>query len=180
MDYTSWGRRARTDGRTEMPLFVEDGPEELGRFIVDDEADSTALVDGVEWRTEFHRDRGATATLPDGTVYQATGDFARGKEIEVRLADRRFTLINEKSNDWIVDDADSRKVAQFSGGARGVRRSILEFDAEEGAAELTRSETAALSWFARLLLEARLGSSSKTLILVLALASVVAILAFLF
>ncbi len=180
MDYTSWGRRTTVDGRTEMPLFVEDGPEEIGRFVVDEEIASSAIVDGVAWRTEFHPDRGATATLPDGTVYRASGDFTRGKEIDVRLGDRRFTLLNEKRNDWVVDDGNSVKVAQFSGANQGVRRAILEFDREPGATELTVAETAALSWFARLLLEARLGSSSKTLILILALATVVAILAFIF
>ncbi|AGF73071.1 hypothetical protein [Corynebacterium halotolerans] len=179
MHYTSWGERKKTDGHREIPLFVEDGPEELGRFVVDGgESAATAVVEGVEWRTAFDRDTGATATLPDGTVYQASGDFARGKEIDVRLGDRRLKLINENRNDWIVDDENSVKLAQFSGAAHGVRRSILEFEDDVAAAGLSRSEAAALSWFVRLVLESRLGVSSAVLILTLVLFTIVGILAF--
>ena len=179
MHYTSWGDREKVDGHREIPLFVEDGPEELGRFVVDGRGSaSTAVVEDVEWRTEFSKDSGATATLPDGTVYQASGDFARGKEIDVRLGGRRLKLINENRNDWIVDDGNSTKLAQFSGAGHGVRRSILEFEDNAAAAGFSRSETAALSWFVRLLLESRLGASSLALIVTLVLFTIVGILAF--
>ena len=179
MHYTSWGRRGKTDGRTELPLLVGEGPEELGRFTDTGAGSATAVVDGEEWTLSFDPRQGATAMLADGAVFRAPGDFRRGKRLEIDLAGRRFTFLNEGRSDWIVEDANSEKIAQFSGGGRGTIRSILEFENEGEGTDLSRREIAGLSWFTRLALESRLENSSVALIGTLALASVVAVLAFL-
>lgn len=168
MKYTSWDR---TD-RDAPVLLAEAGPQELGRFT-----DETAAVNGSTWALAHHEDTGAYASLADGRVFRADGDLRKDKTITVDLAGRVFTFVNESSNNWIIDDADGTKIGQFSGGDNGVRKAILEF--EDGVA-LPVEEVAALSWFARLILEARLTKGSTALIATLILMSVVAILAFLF
>ena len=168
MHYTSWDR---TD-RDAPVLLLEAGPQELGRFT-----DETAAVNGSTWALAQDKDTGAHATLADGRVFRAAGDFRRDKAIAVDLAGRVFTFVNESSNNWIIDDADGTKIGQFSGGDNGVRTAVLEF--EDGVA-LPVEEVAGLSWFVRLILEARLAKGSTALIGTLILMSVVAILAFLF
>ena len=59
-----------------------------------------------------------------------------------------------------------------------MRTANLEF-MHEGKVELTVEEIAALSWFARLILENRLKKSSIAMIVTLILASAVAVVAFL-
>ncbi|AKK09322.1 hypothetical protein HCH15_03875 [Corynebacterium testudinoris] len=168
MHFTSWDR-----SDTDAPvLLAEDGPQELGRFAAE-----TAAVNGSTWKLDFDKNAGATATLIDGRVYRAVGNFRKDKTIEVVLGEKKFTLVNENSSNWIIDDAASKKVAQFSGANHGVRKAILEF---EGEAALPVEEVAALSWFARLILESRLSKSSTAVIGTLAIMTVVAILAFIF
>ena len=91
------------------------------------------------------------------------------------IGNRSFVLVNEASNNWIVDDENGTKVAQFSGGNNGVRKAILEF---EGATDLPRDAVVGLSWLARLALEQRLSRTSTVVIATLALMTVAAILAF--
>lgn len=174
MHYTSWGKRERHEGRQRIPLLIEDGPEELGVF-----AEDTAAVGGGIWQLSRGKEGGARATLDDGRVFEAAGNLARDKRIEVSLAGRRFTFVNEARNDWIIDDADSLKIGQFSGGNNGVRRAILEFE-EEASADLSDAERAGLSWFVRLILESRLGGSSWALLGTLAGFTIVGLLAFVF
>lgn len=166
MHYTSWDR---TD--TDAPvLLAEAGPDVLGRFTAED-----ASVDGKVWGLAFDKEKGARATLPDGRVLDAPGNFGRDKTLDVTFGDRSFTFTNESSDNWIVEDEAGEKIAQFSGGANGVRKAILEF---EGETDLPVEAVAGLSWVARLVLESRLGRSSLVLIATLALFTVAAILAF--
>lgn len=170
MHYTSWGRREKVDNEVRIPLLIEAGPEELGVF-----AESTAVVGGEVWQLHHEKSAGARATLSDGRVFEAPADFGRSKRIEASLAGKKFTLVGETRNDWIIDDAEGNKVGQFSAGNNGVRRSILEF---EDGVELSDEERAGLSWFVRLVLQARLGSSSRTLIGTLLGFTVVGLIAF--
>ena len=107
-------------------------------------------------------------------------DRARASRLLARVGDREFTLVNESGKNWIIDDEDGNKIAQFTGANRGVRRAVLEFDAETEAKPLERDEIIALSFAARMILESRLSSSAVGIIATLLLCTVVAILAFLF
>ncbi|QGU05185.1 hypothetical protein [Corynebacterium comes] len=168
MHYTSWDR---TD--TDAPaLLAEAGPTVIARFTTD-----TAAVDGKVWGLSFDKEKGAKATLPDGRVLDAPGNFGRDKTFRVSLGEGFFTLLNESSTNWVIEDETGEKIAQFSGGGNGVRKAILEF---EGETDLPIEAVAGLSWLARLVLESRLGRSSLVLIGTLAAMSVVAVLAFIF
>lgn len=176
MHYTSWGKRENLDGETRIPLLIEGGPEELGVFT-ETYPDGTAVVDGQVWQLHFDQTEGARATLPDGVVYRAAANFNRDKEITVSLGGKTFYLVNEASSNWIIDDADRNKVGQFSGGNNGVRVSILEFEPDVA---LTNNERVALSWLVRLVLESRLGVSSKSLLWTLGFFTIVGLLAAVF
>ncbi|GAB3690326.1 hypothetical protein [Corynebacterium nasicanis] len=168
MHYTSWDR-----SDVDRPvLLAEGGPEVLARFGKD-----TAEVDGATWTLVFDAASGATATLIDVPVLTAEANFKKDKSIPVNIGTRSFVLVNEASNNWIIDDENGNKVAQFSGGNNGVRQAILEF---EGETDLPRDAVVGLSWMARLLLEQRLSRSSTAVIATLALMTLAAILAFLF
>lgn len=112
-------------------------------------------------------------------MYVAAGNVARDKRISVSLGDREVTLLNEHRTDWVVEDSTGAVVAQFSGGNNGVRRAIVELTPDGAQLGLGRADVAALSWFARIILERRLGMSSMVLTIMLVAASLVAILAFL-
>lgn len=163
--YTSWDR-----SQTDAPvLLLEDGPEQLGIFTK-----GTAEVEGATWKLDVDPKLGASATLPDGRVFRAAGNLKKDNRIEASLDGRTFSLINENSGDWIIDNVDEDKLAQFSSRNNGVRKSIVEF--EPGALqELGREEVAALSWFARLIMEERLAKSSIAIIVTLILLSAVAL-----
>lgn len=168
MHYTSWDR---TD--TDAPvLLAEGGPTELGRFTAD-----AATVDGQVWGLSFAKETGAHATLADGRVLDAPGNFGRDKLLRVSIGDEQYSLINEASTNWIIEDAAGEKIGQFSGNNNGVRQAILEF---EGETDLPVETVAGLSWLVRLVLESRLGRSSLVLIGTLLVMSVVAVLAFIF
>ena len=169
MKYTSWDRSDRDN----PILKVEDGPEEIGKF-----SSTSADIDGDFWRLSVDMKLGASATTPDDRVFRISGDLNKDKKLDVSLDGRTFTIINEQSNDWIIDDVNGEFVAQFSGKGNGVRTANLEF-MHEGKVELTVEEIAALSWFARLILENRLKKSSIAMIVTLILASAVAVVAFL-
>ncbi|AVH88769.1 Hypothetical protein NG00_01529 [Corynebacterium camporealensis] len=77
----------------------------------------------------------------------------------------------ENSGEWIVDDVNEHKVAQFSTKNRGLRQAILEFD--EDTEGLTQDEVIALSWFSRLVQEERTKGTAAPIIISLVLASIV-------
>ncbi len=169
MHYTSWDR-----GNRDMPrLLAEEGPLELGVF---DTRAGTAAVGAETWALTVDKDMGASATLDDGRVYRLAGRLARDEELNASLDGRSFTLVNETSKHWIVEDANGDKVAQFSGQGSGVRRSILEF---EGETDLAPNEIVALSWFARTVLETRMEKGNNVLVIVLIVLAVVALLVWL-
>lgn len=170
MHYTSWGP-TKSD-TTE--LFIEEGPEVLAIFT-----DTEAKVKGEEWALAVDKDT-ATATLPDGSRYTASG-LRRGGTVSVDLAGRHFTFTKEKRSDWIIEDSLGQKIAQFSGGNNGVRKSITEFEGETpeltDAKTLSTNEVIGLSWFVRRVLLSGLNSMTVATIATLMLLTVVAILA---
>ncbi|ERJ43616.1 hypothetical protein N579_08890 [Corynebacterium pseudodiphtheriticum 090104] len=195
MRYTSWDR----NDRNTPVLLEEDGPNRLGVF-----SDELAQLDGANWQLQVEQSRGIEAVDAESSQLKLSveGNLARASRLLARVGKREFTLINESGKNWIIDDENGNKVAQFSGANRGVRRAILEFDGptaagaaasgsagagvgasgEEtrGAEALSRDEIIALSFSARMILESRLSSSAVGIIATLLLCTIVAILAFLF
>ncbi|MCG7251580.1 hypothetical protein [Corynebacterium pseudodiphtheriticum] len=195
MRYTSWDR----NDRNTPVLLEEDGPNRLGVF-----SDELARLDGANWQLQVEQSRGIEAVDAESSQLKLSveGNLARASRLLARVGEREFTLINESGKNWIIDDENGNKVAQFSGANRGVRRAILEFDGptaagaaasgpagagvgasgEEtrGAEALSRDEIIALSFSARMILESRLSSSAVGIIATLLLCTIVAILAFLF
>lgn len=190
MRYTSWDR----NDRNTPVLLEEDGPNRLGVF-----SDELAQLDGANWQLQVEQSRGIEAVDAESSQLKLSveGNLARASRLLARVGEREFTLINESGKNWIIDDENGNKVAQFSGANRGVRRAILEFDGptaagpagagvgasgEEtrGAQALSRDEIIALSFSARMILESRLSSSAVGIIATLLLCTIVAILAFLF
>ncbi|MDK4249631.1 hypothetical protein QPX14_02250 [Corynebacterium pseudodiphtheriticum] len=195
MRYTSWDR----NDRNTPVLLEEDGPNRLGVF-----SGELAQLDGANWQLQVEQSRGIEAVDAESSQLKLSveGNLARASRLLARVGEREFTLINESGKNWIIDDENGNKVAQFSGANRGVRRAILEFDGptaagpaasgpagagvgasgEEtrGAEALSRDEIIALSFSARMILESRLSSSAVGIIATLLLCTIVAILAFLF
>lgn len=170
MRYTSWDR----NDRNAPVLLEEDGPNRLGVF-----SDELAQLDGVNWQLQVEQSRGIEAVDAESSQLKLSveGNLARASRLLAHVGEREFTLINESGKNWIIDDENGNKVAQFSGANRGVRRAILEFDGEQS---LSRDEIIALSFSARMILESRLSSSAVGIIATLLLCTIVAILAFLF
>lgn len=173
MRYTSWDR----NDRNTPVLLEEDGPQRLGVF-----SDDAAEFDGARWQLQVEQSRGIDVVDAETTESKLAidGNLARTSRLLARVGDREFTLVNESGKNWIIDDEDGNKIAQFTGANRGVRRAVLEFDAETEAKPLERDEIIALSFAARMILESRLSSSAVGIIATLLLCTVVAILAFLF
>lgn len=173
MRYTSWDR----NDRNTPVLLEEDGPQRLGVF-----SDDAAELDGARWQLQVEQSRGVDVVDAETTESKLAidGNLARASRLLARVGDREFTLVNESGKNWIIDDEDGNKIAQFTGANRGVRRAVLEFDAETEAQPLERDEIIALSFAARMILESRLSSSAVGIIATLLLCTVVAILAFLF
>jgi putative membrane protein len=170
MRYTSWDR----NDRNAPVLLEEDGPNRLGVF-----SDELAQLDGANWQLQVEQSRGIEAVDAESSQLKLSveGNLARASRLLAHVGEREFTLINESGKNWIIDDENGNKVAQFSGANRGVRRAILEFDGEQS---LSRDEIIALSFSARMILESRLSSSAGGIIATLLLCTIVAILAFLF
>lgn len=166
ISHTSWDR---TDRET-LILVKEDGPAAFGRFN-----GNSAEISGAHWRLDVTPDLGASATLEDGRVLRIAGNLGRDKRLEASLDGRTFTFINENGGDWVIEDVDAAKVAQFSAKNSGVRKSILELD--QDYQDLSDGEIVALSWFARLILESHTKSKSIAIIATLVLLSIVAVLA---
>lgn len=170
MRYTSWDR----NDRNTPVLLEEDGPNRLGVF-----SDELAQLDGANWQLQVEQSRGIEAVDAETSQLKLSvdGNLARAPRLLARVGEREFTLLNESGKNWIIDDENGTKVAQFSGANRGVRRAIVEFDGEQS---LSRDEIIALSFSARMILESRLSSSAVGIIATLVLCTIVAILAFLF
>lgn len=168
--FTSWGVR---NGDT--PLYLGEGPDLLGKFGLE-----RATVAGSPWALAVDNKQSAKATLADGRTFTLIGDLTKDKQLRADVAGRVFMFINENSSNWIIEDATGTKIAQFSGANRGVRKAILEIVPEtpDQEVDLSAEELAALSWFARMILESRLGRSSTMLVITLVAASILAILAF--
>lgn len=168
MHYTSWDRSDRQN----PVLLVEEGPASLGVF-----QERSADVDGDHWRLALD-DLGASITLEDGRVYRLAGNVKRDKRLEASLDGRTFAFINEAGGDWIVEDSSGVKVAQFSSKNSGVRKAILEFEGENSSdsGDLDDGEIAGLSWFTRIILEARTQRTAIPIIATLVLLSIVAII----
>ncbi|UQV57714.1 hypothetical protein L9H78_07660 [Corynebacterium pseudodiphtheriticum] len=174
MRYTSWDR----NDRNAPVLLEEDGPNRMGVFS-DELAQLDGANDGANWQLQVEQSRGIEAVDAETSQLKLSveGNLARASRLFARVGEREFTLINESGKNWIIDDENGNKVAQFSGANRGVRRAILEFDGEQS---LSRDEVIALSFSARMILESRLSSSAVGIIATLLLCTIVAILAFLF
>lgn len=174
MRYTSWDR----NDRNAPVLLEEDGPNRLGVFS-DELAQLDGANDGANWQLQVEQSRGIEAVDAESSQLKLSveGNLARASRLLAHVGEREFTLINESGKNWIIDDENGNKVAQFSGANRGVRRAILEFDGEQS---LSRDEIIALSFSARMILESRLSSSAVGIIATLLLCTIVAILAFLF
>lgn len=174
MRYTSWDR----NDRNAPVLLEEDGPNRLGVFS-DELAQLDGANDGANWQLQVEQSRGVEAVDAESSQLKLSveGNLARASRLLAHVGEREFTLINESGKNWIIDDENGNKVAQFSGANRGVRRAILEFDGEQS---LSRDEIIALSFSARMILESRLSSSAVGIIATLLLCTIVAILAFLF
>ena len=168
MHYTSWDR---TDAKNPV-LLVEEGPASLGMF-----QERSADVEGDHWRLALD-DLGASITLEDDRVYRLAGNVKRDKRLEASLDGRTFAFINEAGGDWIVEDSSGVKVAQFSSKNSGVRKAILEFEGENSSdsGDLDDGEIAGLSWFTRIILEARTQRTAIPIIATLVLLSIVAII----
>ena len=168
MHYTSWDRSDRQN----PVLLVEEGPAALGVF-----QERSADVDGDHWRLALD-DLGASITLEDDRVYRLAGNVKRDKRLEASLDGRTFAFINEAGGDWIVEDSSGVKVAQFSSKNSGVRKAILEFEGENSSdsGDLDDGEIAGLSWFTRIILEARTQRTAIPIIATLVLLSIVAII----
>ena len=168
MHYTSWDRSDRQN----PVLLVEEGPAALGVF-----QERSADVDGDHWRLALD-DLGASITLEDDRVYRLAGNVKRDKRLEASLDGRTFAFINEAGGDWIVEDSSGVKVAQFSSKNSGVRKAILEFEGENSSdsGDLDDGEIAGLSWFTRIILEARTHRTAIPIIATLVLLSIVAII----
>lgn len=95
---------------------------------------------------------------------QSKATFARAGRIAVDLAGRPVTCVNERKTDWVIVDAQDRKLGQFTGAAGGVRHVVVDLEPD---AELDDAEAAFLAWVARLALES--GMVSRTWVLTLSL-----------
>ncbi|MCQ4625514.1 hypothetical protein KBX18_08105 [Corynebacterium sp. CCUG 69979] len=161
MHYVSWDR---TD-RDAPKLLAEAGPETLAEFT----HDSATLSDGSTWTLISTPEAGAKATVAETgqEIVSAPASLKRDKQIPVMIGDEPYTLIAESSKNWIIDDANGNKVAQFTSDHNGVRRSVLEFDTSSELAHPSSpadpdSQTAlpldhivGLAWVSRLVLEYR-------------------------
>lgn len=160
MHYVSWDRTER-----DVPkLLAEGGPEVLGTFAHD-----RAQVGGEQWELSAHPEAGAIATRGGEEIVRAAGSLKRAKRIDVVIDGQRYALVPENSKEWIVDDANGNKVAQFTQDHNGVRKAILEF---EGETDLPLTQIAGLAWVTRVVLESRKMVNSTALIAFLAFLSV--------
>ncbi|PRQ10903.1 hypothetical protein C1Y63_09190 [Corynebacterium sp. 13CS0277] len=164
---TSWGPRHHEGEAYTLELFYGQADENtgtiidrtvVGRFTEADKGHTvTATVAGEPW--EVTRDETAvTATLPSGRIFTLTGEKGRisgSKRLTADLAGRQVDLVNESKQDWVLEDVANAeaKLGQFSGGNRGVRTSLVEW---EDDAAVDDAERFFLAYAARVALESRL------------------------
>lgn len=168
-EYTSWGKRAKVEGQIAIDLFHGEEQTKLGTFgdSTDKAFTAQATVGAQEWELSFDIDGIASAKLPDGREFSANpGEkgFSKSKKITLDMDGTTMVAINENKSNWIIDDANADKVAQFTGVNSGVRRAILEF--EEGV-KLPLEQEAFLSWVTRKTLESKMLGTSWGLTLFL-------------
>lgn len=161
MHYISWDR-ADHDAPV---LLAEEGPDALAKFA----HDRAELTSGEVWELITTPEGGAIARHDGRDIVRADGSLRRDKQIPVIVENRRYVLVAETSKNWIIDNADGQKVAQFTSDHNGVRRAILEF---EGETDLNDIDIVALAWVSRLVLEARKMINSTALIAFMVLLSV--------
>lgn len=180
-EYTSWGKRTRTEGQISTDLLRGEEQERIATFgdSTSKAFTSTATVGDREWQLSFDIDGTASATLPDGRVFTADpGEkgFSKAKNILIDMDGTQMEAIHEGKGNWIIDDAASQKVAQFTGVNNGMRRAILEF--EEGM-QLPVDQEVFLSWTTRKTLESRmLGTSWALTIFLVILTPIIVYLMF--
>lgn len=164
--FTSWGERGE-----KTPLLIGRGPRRLGEF-----GQESAVVGDDTWVLRVDPSHGATATpAGDGDSFVLSGRIGKDKRLKVKLAGRDLEFINERRGDWVVLEGEE-PVAQFSSGNRGVRECILEF-LPGARLRMSDAQVAALSWFARLVIEEKVSRVSAALIVTLVAASAMALLA---
>lgn len=168
MHYVSWDR----SNKDNLKLLAEDGPEVLGVFTHE-----RAQVGDEEWELVASPESGAVATRGGREIVRAMGSLKRDKTIAVDVEGRHYALVNEWSENWIVDDARGDKVAQFTQDHNGVRRAIVEF---EGETDLPATDVVALAWVAREVLETKKMINSNALIAFLVFLSIFVVVVFLF
>ncbi|APT85184.1 hypothetical protein [Corynebacterium aquilae] len=153
---TSWTPRTIEGSTQKLDLLA--GETTIGHFT---ETDKGHTVEAVVYDQPWHvtrDDMAVTATLQDGRTYALTGDKGRiggSKRLDVDLAGHAVACINEAKQDWVIEDTDGTKLGQFSGGNRGVRSSLVEWE-DDATEHLNREEQAFLSYAARIALESRL------------------------
>ncbi|WP_296143922.1 hypothetical protein [uncultured Corynebacterium sp.] len=161
MHYISWDRADR-----DAPvLLAEEGPNAFAKFT----HDRAELTSGEVWELITTPEGGAIARRDGRDIVRADGSLRRDKQIPVIIENRRYVMVAETSKNWIIDNADGQKVAQFTSDHNGVRRAILEF---EGETSLNDIDIVALAWVSRLVLEARKMINSTALIAFMVLLSV--------
>lgn len=179
--YTSWGKRFKNEGKLFINVLRGADEEVLATFgeVPSKAFETTAQVDNQQWELSFDIGGTATAKLPDGRVFSAQAGektFTKSKRIEIDMDGTTMVAINEEKNNWIIDDADENKVAQFTGLNNGMRRAILEFEAD---AAIDKDQEIFLSWVTRKTLESRmLGSSWGLTLFLLILTPIIIFLTF--
>ncbi|MEZ2120835.1 MULTISPECIES: hypothetical protein [unclassified Corynebacterium] len=162
MENLTWGPRQTTDGNTKLSLAL--GDRDVAVFGTEPADNHSATVEGEEWRLSASKSGPLRATLADGRVFTATPDksrLARAKTITVDFAgDAEAVLVNESRSDWVIEASDGKKLGQFSGANHGVRRVIVEMEAD---AELPLDRAVFTAWVSRKALEAKMISSTLVL-----------------
>lgn len=167
MHYVSWDRTERDTPK----LLAEAGPEVLGVF-----QENRASVNGEIWELTATPEVGAVATRGGEEIVRAYDPLRRGERVRVGIEGREYTMVGETSRNWVIDDADGNKVAQFTRENSGVRKAILEF---EGETSLPLTDIVGLAWVSRELLEARQVGAANAVIATLTVLSAVALAVFL-
>lgn len=177
-DNLRWGKLESTGGGHTQPLVTGDG-DPVAVYAVTDGTVTITPTGTEPWKITGSPESGLTASLPDGRVFTATGrdkKIGRAQRIDANLSGSTYTFVNEVKSDWIIDNADSEKIAQFTGAHHGVRHPVVEF---EPGVNIGPDEAVFLSWIARESLEHKLLSSTAILTLCLIVLTPIIILIFL-
>ncbi|MBN9644244.1 hypothetical protein ACFSSC_02995 [Corynebacterium mendelii] len=161
-DNLRWGKLESTSGGHTQPLVTADG-DPVAVYAVTDGTVSITPTGTGPWKITGSPESGLSASLPDGRVFTATGrdkKIGRAERIDANLSGSTFTFVNEVKSDWIIDDAEENKVAQFTGANHGVRHPVVEF---EDGVSIGCDEAVFLSWIAREALERKMLSSTAIL-----------------